>query len=235
VAICCIIALEVSLITDLPTAVTNPTLPTTPGISRKKPLLVTAMVLVLLGSGFFVLNSRKEQPAPSTLNVYTSDQDTRAQETIKELTGYDWSNVPENLGSSEKQLLSGLLLLYNEQSSVFRTEIPTISLNRVEAENLKLETIPTDVSKENVAKLFDMLIKVETSYRDEGLVPASAHLERLQYLQGYFEKHTPSEKNKIPEDAKKISSDLVIADNHSAYMKAILERYNNWLEFVNSQ
>jgi hypothetical protein len=200
----------------------------------KKPAAIVILVFLIAVTVFFFL-IKPQASAPTLVNAYTSDQDSRSQETIKELTGYDWSNIPKNLGGSEKQMLAGLLLLYSEQSSVFRTEIPSISLNRLEAENLGLEEISTDVNKENVTKLFEMLIKAETSFQGEGLIPATAHLERLEYLKAYFDKSLPIEKNKIPEDAKKISSDLVIAEDHSSYLKAILERYNNWLEFVNAQ
>ena len=190
---------------------------------------------VLLLIGFFAYNTffkKTMTPSQAALDRYTSQTDKQAQLVISNLTGFNWSNLPR-LNGSEKHMLTALLILSNEQSAVFQPEVATVTLTKAEIENLKLEKMDLNVTKDNLTKLINTLIAIETDYQKKGLVPAGTHLQRLNILKNYFGKHLPQQKHKIPEEAKETTGVIKVADNQLDFAKALLSRYNNWLSSVN--
>lgn len=206
---------------------------TTSNFSNKRLLfaLVTIILIIIISAGVILTQQiNKSKPAPpSKVAYHVSTIDDQNQQVIKKLAGFDWSSVPKNLNGSQKQMLVTLLLSFSEETAVFWPEVKTVALTQEDISKLNLQKLPEDPKKENFQKLFDYLNSIENVYKDKGLIPANAHIERLNILKTALTKNTPSVKNKIPEDAKKISSDLKVADNQLDYSKTLLTRYNNWL------
>lgn len=203
------------------------------GFKSKKWLFLTIVLLLIAIVVYLLLNLKPPNTYQAPTSVSTTDKSS--QEVIRDLTGYDWANLPKNLGGSSKDKLTMLMLAYNEESSVFFPEVTTVTLNSAEVKELKLESLQEEVSKDNLSKLFDRLLSIEKKYGEKGLIPADDHISRLTTLKNYFTKHTLSQKDKVPEDAKKISSDIKVASDQLDYAKVLLVRYNNWLTYVSVQ
>ena len=204
------------------------------GFSGKKRRIVagclTILALVAVAVTFYLLQNGAKSTGQSAVNIQTSPNNLKDQQVIKNLTGFDWSNLPTKLNGSEKQALAVLLLLYSEETDAFRPEITAANLILPEDINKSgLVELNSDPTGENLQKLIENLIAIETIYQQKGLMPAQTHIARLNILKTYFVKKLPQKKYKVPAEAKEISGGIVIADNHLDYSKTLITRYNNWL------
>lgn len=205
---------------------------TAQGSTKKRKLaLIFLIVITLIAIIILLPKGSRTQPAQSMkTDNYVSRVDRSNQQIIKNLTGYNWSYFSAELGTSEKQMLAVLLLLYNEETAVFYPEIQKIKLNSIDVKQLNLSALPTEPTKENLTKLIDSLINIENNYDKLGIIPAKTHVERLKLLRDYFDKNFVNSNYKIPDDAKRISEGVQVATNQKDYAKKMLVRYNNWLK-----
>lgn len=188
------------------------------------------IALFIIGSNIRKTTINKSNPNKPA--DYVSIIDDQNQGTIKKLTNYAWSKPLSGLNGSENNILTLLLLLFSEETAVFRPEVDGVILSTKEIADLKLTTLSTDFNKDNFQKLFDNLITIETKYQEKGLIPASTHLERLKVLKNYFAKYQPKKNYKVPQNAKEISGGIVVATNQLDYAKILISRYNNWFIYT---
>src|SRR3989344_6902395 len=187
--------------------------------------IIFLAILIAIILTLFIFASKKQS---STAQNYTlSTQDKQNQQVIKKLTGFDWTNYPKHPNNSEEQSLASLMLLYSEETAVFYPEARNIA--KPDTTALELTPIDPNPTKQNMIKLIDSLEKVENYYKDNGLLVASYHLKRLNSLKSYFSKQQIDQKEEIPKQASEISSNIVVGKNQEEYTRAIIKRFNNWL------
>ncbi|MFH0832469.1 MAG: hypothetical protein V1900_01965 [Candidatus Aenigmatarchaeota archaeon] len=200
-------------------------------------ICVLVLLVVILSWQFLprFIEEKAEKPNVMLDDVfYVSDSDSTAQEKIKNVTGCDWSCI---IDADGEQKGTAIFLLASEMSVIEKQyEYVNKSFGiSDEWDSLNLNEIGTSRSKENVIKMIDGMVEIESFFDEKGLTE-DARINRLNFLKYYFSEYglpegeINSEENAMIKDILGLSGSDI--DSYGELISILIIRYNIFLRSV---